>query len=362
MNIKRFKKICRLSQQDIKYRLYGELKTNPTYQDVTITDGFVFARGSFPVLLVAHMDTVHKSLPTSIYYNNGRLSAHEGIGGDDRCGIYLILEIIKKYNCSVLFTEDEEIGGVGAYKFVQHDIAQTLDINYIVELDRRGKTDAVFYDCDNKEFTDFICKDFFKESFGTFSDISVIAPDLGVAAVNFSSGYYNAHTVSEYVVCQEMDDIMDAVCKLLARTTDADKFKYVERKYTPYDWSKWGYSSGYSYGGYSAYRPTTSTPTETTPETPSEYYYIIQYYESRATHFQYVCARSEDEAIGRFLVEHRSLCYDDLFSIELDDTVEDEKDDDKQVCEFCGERVDRTYNTNLGKVCRDCYNNYIVGV
>ena len=129
----------------------------------------MFAKGSFPVLLVAHLDTVHENLPTEIIEENGTLSSPQGIGGDDRCGVYMIFEVIKKFDCSVLFCEDEELGSIGAKKFVKSNASNNLDFNYIIEFDRKGSIDAVFYKCKNKEFEDFITSDYFKTNIGTGS-------------------------------------------------------------------------------------------------------------------------------------------------------------------------------------------------
>ena len=52
---------------------------------------------------------------------------------------------------SILFTTDEEIGGLGASSFTLYQ--DNLDINYIIQLDRRGKNDVVRYDDDNLELT-----------------------------------------------------------------------------------------------------------------------------------------------------------------------------------------------------------------
>ena len=200
---KSFEKICRMTQANLKSYVTKRLKH--THNEITVDDGFVFAKGKFPVLLVAHLDTVHKSLPYFIMRTidkegNTSISSPNGIGGDDRCGVYMIFKILEKFNCSVLFCEDEEIGTVGAKKFNKHPISKGLEFNYIIEFDRKGNNDAVFYDCDNEEFTKFITKEFFKEAYGSYSDISEVAPHLGCAAVNLSCGYYNAHTTKEYVV------------------------------------------------------------------------------------------------------------------------------------------------------------------
>lgn len=69
----------------------------------------------------------------------------QGIGGDDRAGVYMILRLIQDLHCHVLFCEAEEIGGHGAKAFVQSGIVP--EVNYIVEFDRMGSNDAVYYNC-----------------------------------------------------------------------------------------------------------------------------------------------------------------------------------------------------------------------
>ena len=108
INIEEFKSICKMSQKTLKHHLANTL--SKVYPNVVVEDGYVFAQGKFPVLLVAHMDTVHKTSPKGFVYDEKQqtISSHQGIGGDDRCGIYMIMEVINRYNCSVLFCEDEE--------------------------------------------------------------------------------------------------------------------------------------------------------------------------------------------------------------------------------------------------------------
>lgn len=241
MNIK-MKNIFGLSQYELKKRLEKLLKSNG-YNPMS-RDGFLYAKGDLPVLLVAHLDTVHKELVQEIIYRkNGReMLSPQGIGGDDRCGVFMILKIIKELHCHVLFCEDEEIGGVGAEKFAKSGI--TPDVNFIIEMDRRGSNDAVFYDCDNEDFTKFITSFGFSEEWGSFSDISVIAPALGVAAVNISAGYYNEHTLAEYVDIEVMRRNIERIKKIISAAKK--RYEYIEKVSDYY---------GRYYGrGYRSYR------------------------------------------------------------------------------------------------------------
>lgn len=221
--MKTFNEICKMTQPEVKKYMTEYLESSG--YDPKVEDGFVYAEGDIPVLLVAHMDTVHRETCRAIHNVNGKVYSPQGIGGDDRCGIFMIMNIVKDTKCSVLLCEDEERGGIGAYKFVNSSYIKEVNVNYIIELDRMGNNDAVFYRCRNQEFTDFICDTTgFKEAFGTFSDISIIAPEMKVAAVNLSCGYYNAHTLNEYVVYDEMMDNIETVKGLIR--TESEKFEY----------------------------------------------------------------------------------------------------------------------------------------
>jgi hypothetical protein len=284
-----------MSQPQLKQYVMKQLAL--THDIVISDDGFVYAKGNFPVLLVAHMDTVHKVLPNTIVHNpkEQSISSPNGIGGDDRCGIYMILEVIKKFNCSVLFTEDEEIGGVGAEKFAATQLAKGLEFNYMIEFDRANSKDAVFYDCDNPEFTEFITKDFYKEEWGSFSDISVIAPVIGCAAVNLSCGYHKAHTKDEYVVLPEMEKSIEEACKILERTTETDKFEYIEAEYGYYNYNK--YKSNYYYDPYAKY-------------------WMIEYMDkNRKIQWFETEGMSKEEAIGMFCMENTDRTFADIIDI-----------------------------------------------
>lgn len=219
--------IVRMTQSELKQALKQELEAR-AYKPIS-KKGFLYADGELPVLLVAHLDTVHKTPVRHILYSkDGRLiMSPEGIGGDDRCGVHIILEILRCARCHVLFTEDEETGCQGARAFANSKIRP--HINYIVELDRRGSNDAVFYQCDNPDFTDFVCSFGFDEARGSFSDISVIAPRLGVAAVNISAGYYNEHSRHEYINLAEVERNITRVAEMVQCQTE--QFDYIERSY-----------------------------------------------------------------------------------------------------------------------------------
>lgn len=221
-----FDEILRMRQKELKHYLAGYLKKMG--YDVIRQKGFLYAEGTVPVLLVAHLDTVHQEKPSIICRSeDGRyMMSPQGIGGDDRCGVYMILQILNEVRCHVLFCEDEETGGRGARAFAGSGI--TVDVNYIVEMDRRGNNDAVFYDCDNPKFADFVCAFGFKEAMGSFSDISVVAPYLKTAAVNISAGYYNEHRLHEVIDSFALQNNIERITRMVQ--TQTEKFPYMKRK------------------------------------------------------------------------------------------------------------------------------------
>lgn len=310
MNRPEFIAICKKSQSELKSYLKKRLKKK--YPEVKSEFGFLFAKGELPVLLVAHLDTVHTTLPVNVISEVDKIYSPQGIGGDDRCGVYEILQIINTHKCSVLFCEDEEKGASGSKDFLESEYTKDFKPNYIIELDRMGNHDAVFYDCDNQKFTDFIVDDGdWTENFGSFSDISYLAPGLGVAAVNLSSGYYKAHTKDEYVVPSEMDDIIRRVKKLLDRTTDADKYEYIEASYL-YDRRMYGYRydgyNGYSYRGY-------NTSSRAALE-GKNYYFFTYTDDSGVEDYGEAIAENIYEAMGMFFEEHENVTYNMVTNIE----------------------------------------------
>lgn len=136
MNMACFESILKMTQGELKEYLAQQLREYG-YEPVC-KNGFLYAEGTVPVLLVAHLDTVHTHQPDIICRSeDGRyLMSPYGIGGDDRAGVYMILLLMRECRCHILFCEEEEIGGVGAKKFAKSKLRP--EVNYIVELDRRS--------------------------------------------------------------------------------------------------------------------------------------------------------------------------------------------------------------------------------
>ena len=271
--------LLKADEKQIRKILQKELIENG-YEPI-ITKDFIYAEGTVPVMLVAHYDTV-PSPPKYVYNRNGVLSAKNGLGADDRAGIYAILQLIVKHHCHVLFTGGEEIGGVGARAFVKSGISPT-PLNYIIQLDRRGKNDAVYYDGDNKEFEEFITSFGWETELGSYTDICELAPALGVSAVNLSIGYENEHTAKETLDTAVMNANIARIPKMLDG-------QFYEWKEIVWERGYWGSKYDGYYGSYS----------------------ILYEGDDGEIYVETVDGTSEEEAIGKFLMEHSNLCYNDI--------------------------------------------------
>lgn len=206
---------------------------------ITCKDSFILVKGIAPILLVAHLDTVHEESVKDICAttDSNILMSPQGIGGDDRCGCYALVKCYESAPVKpfLLFTCEEEVGGIGAQAFCDYFRKKLLppsltQLKLIVEIDRKGANDAVYYDCYNPEFEDYITSKGFKTAHGSFSDISVIAPTLGIAAVNLSAGYYNAHKLHEYINRQELERTISRVIDIVSDSINDDfpQFEYLD--------------------------------------------------------------------------------------------------------------------------------------
>ena len=203
-------------------------------------------------LLSAHMDTVQDDvdaiLTSLIEIKNGKISGHGVIGGDDKCGIYIILDLLKnKHDINFIFSVQEEVGGIGIGEFVRFNEHLLDDIPYGLILDRQGNSDIICYDnyYGSQEFEDVlygIGKVFgFKPNSGIFSDADYLSDYFSCA--NISVGYYNPHTAKEYVVLKDLQNSLNFVHHILNNVTE-------EFSPVPYEEKKKSYYGGYFLDDY----------------------------------------------------------------------------------------------------------------
>lgn len=237
MNLKLIRTLTAVSQKKL-YNILVRFLKRSGYMNIIKGPGFILAEGEYPICLIAHLDTVfpHPQKEENFIYDPEKkiLWGIGGSGFDDRAGVAGIIEIVERGYCPhILFTDLEEVGGIGA---------QELTIKYpkwpfktechaLIELDRANHKDAVYYQCDNKDFEDYIESFDFEFDCGTFSDISIIAPTWGIAAVNLSIGYEMEHTPNELLHTDWFDETIDKVENILLNSQNMKHYKYIEKSY-----------------------------------------------------------------------------------------------------------------------------------
>ena len=242
-DIETLKKLCLLSPQGLHHQLVFTLQDcGYSVNDLIITRQYIMAAGALPVCLIAHLDTVFdqdKCKEKEIYVDTERqvMWSPQGLGTDDRAGVFAILKLLKMgYKPYIIFTQDEELGCLGAKALVRRfPKSPWKKLKYILQLDRRGEQDCVFYDCDNPDFTRYIESFGFVTDWGSFSDISAIAPAWGVAAANLSVGYWDEHTYCERVALSWLEQTIEKVKKMLDVCNEVQRYEYIEIKRPLFD-------------------------------------------------------------------------------------------------------------------------------
>ena len=227
---KSIEQLFQLTQDQLLKVMRQYLSTR--YKHVRVSDKYLVAFGDIPVALIAHLDTVFKLPPDDIYYDRVKnvMWSPDGLGADDRAGVFAIIQILKSgLRPTIILTTDEEKGCIGATALASANMSNAIqDLKYVIQLDRRGADDCVFYSCDNKKFNEYVESFGFVTNFGSYSDISVICPAWKIAGVNLSVGYYNEHSVSETLHIGQLFNTIRKVKKMLRNAKDAPQFEYVK--------------------------------------------------------------------------------------------------------------------------------------
>jgi putative aminopeptidase FrvX len=172
------------------------------------------------ILLSAHMDTVRGVLYDRVLIeNNGVYTSSKGaLGGDDRAGIAIVMEVLRNIDSlsfegiiKVAFSREEEIGCIGSGKI---DPKWYEDVDLAIVVDRKGNRDIVTgcYGafCSNavgvffEEVSKMQGMDW-KAVEGGVSDAMTFAYE-GINSVNLSAGYMHEHTDKEYLIFEDMRD------------------------------------------------------------------------------------------------------------------------------------------------------------
>lgn len=198
---------------------------------------------STPFVLVAHIDTVTRPKVNLKVTGNVVKNTEGVLGADDRAGVYAALQVYAKAKVKphLLFTDLEEVGGVGA-KEVCTSLPCPEGVKLLIELDRKGCNEWVSYEKQHKKVKKYVEKFGFIEEYGSYSDIADIAPVWNKASVNLSVGYYHQHSTKEIL---HLDELELTIQRVLSMTEDP-----ITKDYTPPEDQYRGYCDGYSgWGG-----------------------------------------------------------------------------------------------------------------
>jgi len=229
---------CVVSHMDTVHRSHSELiesKTNLIIESSTYSEG---EDGEMTTLIAKHPITKEQT----------------GIGGDDKCGVYVCLEMFERFDVlKGAFFVEEEIGMLGSR---QADDKFFENVGYAIQFDAPS-SNWISEICSGVKLFDEDFKGEIKEtlnecgytkfSVDPFTDVNQLASKYDFNCLNLGCGYYRQHTNSEYVVVEEVFDSIMAGYKLI---TKLGIKKYTHKKEEKKSLLT---ETNYGYGSYNDY-------------------------------------------------------------------------------------------------------------
>lgn len=257
INKKLFRTICEIQSvsydmNDISYFIYEYLTENNILFDVDIHGNIYINRDYKNVpCMVAHLDTVHELVEDLTVFECGNIwtginrkhMIQTGIGGDDKVGIYITLELLKIHKIKAAFFVNEEVGCLGSFK---SDITFFKDCLYVLQCDRRGNSDFVTNingEISSKPFQrdiiPIIKKYKYSFSNGMITDVGQLSQNkIGVSCANISCGYYNPHSENEYIMLNDVLNCMTMCSNIFTNITKQYKHEFKAEKYNNWIYEK----------------------------------------------------------------------------------------------------------------------------
>lgn len=215
-----------LGENDIDY--HADTNNN-VY--ATKNTGYELPHGFYYPCVISHTDTVHRidtinvvesMLPNSqgelkkallAINNEGNPT---GIGGDDKCGVFACLTLLKELPyLKAAFFVSEETGCHGSKKAdteffsnVGYAIQFDAPENYMVTEKCFGSQlfdrDSEFFTKIDKVLTENMVLEDMDYMTHPYTDVWALRNKFDFACINFSIGYYNYHTKNEYVIPEDV--------------------------------------------------------------------------------------------------------------------------------------------------------------
>jgi len=162
-------------------------------------------------LFVAHMDTVHKEDGANRYRISGDLihaCAGVPLGADDAAGIGVLMHLIdSNVHAYYIFTQGEEVGGIGA-KFIREHQSQWLtQFDRAIAFDRKDTSSVITHQgmrpCCSQQFGESLVDAlngsgllYMTDDTGSYTDTAEFC-DVIAECTNISVGYFAEHTPKE---------------------------------------------------------------------------------------------------------------------------------------------------------------------
>jgi len=274
MNLDKFKELLSVSsktyqEEDMVEFLCDELDTIPGvsyYRDDMMNIYAVkgeLNKGEYYPMFIAHTDTVHHKVDKIIVKEENLIRPNTfgkefdevkvpclkaytedglptGIGGDDKCGVFICLELLKTLDkVKIGLFVSEETGCHGSSKCDENFLQ---DVGYITQYDAPGNhliteicSGVRLFERDSEFFNKSLSV--IEKSFGNemlvqshpYTDISQLKKKIDVCCINMSCGYYNMHSNQEFVC---IEDVEKAILAGINMVNELGYLKY-EYHYKP---------------------------------------------------------------------------------------------------------------------------------
>jgi tripeptide aminopeptidase len=204
----------------------GEVTTDE-WNNVYIRKG----RADYFPCVAAHIDTVHPPRPVEIIQQDGILFGMDeqgqrtGIGGDDKAGVFVCLELLERFDqIAVALFAAEEVGCMGA---IHAPDPWFKDVGYVIEFDCPGSGLVSYTSSGERLFANdgaFIqtaapvlqAHGLTRWQRHPFTDVMALRQRFDFSCLNLSCGYHNWHRPDEYVVVEEVEAAVNAGEALIA--------------------------------------------------------------------------------------------------------------------------------------------------
>jgi hypothetical protein len=248
-------------------KIHGVTFYRDNMMNIYATKG-TLEEGEFYPMFIAHTDTVHNKIDKIVVkeeklkrpYTFGKnfddtlvdvLKAYDvndlptGIGGDDKCGIFICLELLKQLDkVKIGLFVSEETGCHGSSKCDENFLQ---DVGYITQYDAPGnhliteicsgvrlfERDSEFFTKTSKVITESFGNEMLVQSH-PYTDISQLKKKIDVSCINMSCGYYNMHSPQEFISIEDVKCAIEAG-KNMVKELGHKKYEYQYKPivYTP---------------------------------------------------------------------------------------------------------------------------------